>query len=82
MSAAAPPVWPISCKSSTGPCFAPARYAVTRGTWGAYPGNSIRDIGSGNCFVHNTLLFDHPEKTVVTLPWRMAIYPPWMPDNR
>ena len=35
--------------------------------WGAYPGNSRRDIGSGVGTVHNPLMFGRVEKTVVPL---------------
>ncbi|GIT57760.1 MAG: hypothetical protein Ct9H300mP18_11890 [Candidatus Neomarinimicrobiota bacterium] len=37
-------------------------------TWGAFPGHATNDIQSGNGVVHNTRLFDKPEKTVVLCP--------------
>ncbi|CAD7697596.1 unnamed protein product [Ostreobium quekettii] len=46
-------------------------------TWGAYPGNTLESIGSGNCFVHNTYLFDHPEKSVLRMPWVALPKPYW-----
>ncbi|TSD95865.1 aldehyde dehydrogenase [Gordonia rubripertincta] len=34
-------------------------------TWGAYPGNTLDDVGSGIGVVHNGLLIPNPEKSVV-----------------
>ena len=42
----------------------------------------MQDIGSGNCAVHNTLLLDHPQKSVVWAPWRYRPPPFWEPFNR
>lgn len=39
-------------------------------TWGAYPGGSIADVGSGIGVVHNALLLDHVERSVVRGPFR------------
>src|SRR5690606_19686160 len=33
-------------------------------TWGAYPGNDIREVGSGIGVVHNALLLDGVERSV------------------
>lgn len=41
------------------------------------PPPSLQDIGSGNCFVHNTLLLDHPQKFVCYAPWRFHPTPFW-----
>lgn len=49
--------------------------------WGAYPGNTQENIGSGNCQVHNTFLFDHPEKGVLRGPWTYAPTPSWVLNN-
>lgn len=57
-------------------------FSVPNLTWGAYPGNPLNDIGSGNCAVHNALLFDHPQKTVLTVPWRLYPTHLWSPVNR
>jgi aldehyde dehydrogenase (NAD(P)+) len=38
--------------------------------WGAYPGNTLTSIGSGHGWVHNALLLDGPERTVVKGPFR------------
>ena len=38
--------------------------------WGAFPGNSAGDIGSGIGFVHNAFLLEGIEKSVVTMPFR------------
>ncbi|HWS50516.1 MAG TPA: aldehyde dehydrogenase family protein [Microbacterium sp.] len=39
-------------------------------TWGAFPGGSIGDVGSGIGVVHNALLLDHVERSVVRGPFR------------
>eukprot|EP01025_Chloroclados_australasicus_P046066 TRINITY_DN5083_c0_g1_i2.p1 TRINITY_DN5083_c0_g1~~TRINITY_DN5083_c0_g1_i2.p1 ORF type:complete len:593 (-),score=75.23 TRINITY_DN5083_c0_g1_i2:251-2029(-) len=54
-------------------------YGTARGVWGAYPGNTSQDIGSGNCFVHNGLFIDYPEKQVVSCRWRISPTPVWSP---
>lgn len=46
-------------------------------TWGAYPGHPLSDIRSGTGVVHNTLMFDRPQKSVVRGPWRATPVPPW-----
>jgi aldehyde dehydrogenase (NAD(P)+) len=38
--------------------------------WGAYPGSTPQDIQSGVGVVHNTFLFDKPEKAVIFGPFR------------
>ena len=38
--------------------------------WGAFPGSSITDVGSGLGIVHNALLLAGPERTVVQGPFR------------
>lgn len=52
-------------------------FAATPLVWGAYPGNTPHDIGSGDSYVHNTLLFDHPEKSVCYAPWSYSPQPLW-----
>ena len=39
-------------------------------TWGAFPGHTIDDVGSGIGVVHNGLLIPHTERTVVSGPFR------------
>jgi Aldehyde dehydrogenase family len=51
-------------------------------TWGAYPGNTPADIGSGTGFVHNSYLFDHPQKSVVYAPFRIFPTPAWFANHR
>jgi aldehyde dehydrogenase (NAD(P)+) len=47
-------------------------YFMTRSTWGAFPGHPMNDIQSGRGVVHNTLMFDKAEKTVVRGPFAEA----------
>jgi acyl-CoA reductase-like NAD-dependent aldehyde dehydrogenase len=46
-------------------------------TWGAYPGHPLSDIRSGTGVVHNALMFDRPQKSVMRGPWRAMPVPPW-----
>lgn len=39
-------------------------------TWGAFPGSTIDDVGSGIGVVHNALLLDNVERSVVRGPFR------------
>ena len=69
-------------------------YLVASATWGAFPGHTPDDIQSGTGVVHNALLLDHTERTVVYGPFRPAPrsiahgemtispLPPWFVNNR
>lgn len=57
-------------------------YGLGVTTWGGFPGQSDQDIQSGRGVVHNTLLFDKPEKSVVKAPFRISPRPPWFVTNR
>jgi hypothetical protein len=50
--------------------------------WGAYPGHTRRDIQSGVGWVHDTLMFDRVEKTVVYAPFRVWPKPVWFSSHR
>ncbi len=45
-------------------------YALGSTTWGAFPGHTPADIQSGTGVVHNSMLFDHPQKSVIHAPFR------------
>ena len=67
-------------------------------TWGAFPGGTVQDVGSGIGIVHNALLLDGVERSIVrgpfrpfprSLPWvsgggRFTILPkpPWFVTSR
>lgn len=51
-------------------------------TWGAYPGNTLADIGSGIGCVHNSYLFDYPQKSVVYAPFRIFPTPVWFATHK
>ena len=63
-------------------------------SWGAFPGHTVDDIQSGIGVVHNSLLFDRPEKSVVRAPFhpypRSVVHgrptllpkPPWFVSHR
>ncbi|WP_070380863.1 aldehyde dehydrogenase family protein [Rhodococcus sp. WMMA185] len=69
-------------------------YLTPSATWGAFPGHTIDDVQSGIGVVHNALLIDRPERTIVRGPFRpsprsvlggeMSISPkpPWFVNNR
>jgi aldehyde dehydrogenase (NAD(P)+) len=44
-------------------------FLLPTASWGAFPGNTLADVGSGIGVVHNTYLFDLPQKTVVRAPF-------------
>lgn len=52
-------------------------YALAVAPWGAYPGHTASDIGSGIGVVHNTRMFDRPEKTVLWGPFTTWPKPVW-----
>ena len=51
-------------------------------TWGAFPGHTPDRIGSGVGVVHNSLLFDHPQKSVARASSLLFPKPPWFADHR
>jgi acyl-CoA reductase-like NAD-dependent aldehyde dehydrogenase len=57
-------------------------YALVVTTWGAFPGHPPTEIQSGAGVVHNSYLFDHPQKSVVRAPFRIKPTPVWFPDHR
>jgi acyl-CoA reductase-like NAD-dependent aldehyde dehydrogenase len=58
-----------------------AGYGIGITPWGAFPGNPRHDIGSGTGFVHNPLMFDAAEKTVIRGPFRAWPKPPWFSNH-
>lgn len=64
-------------------CWSALLFALCTPSWGAYPGNDRRDVGSGVGFVGgNTFLFDHPCKSVVRMPFVAWPKPTWFADHR
>ena len=69
-------------------------YLIPQATWGAFPGHTDADIQSGRGVVHNALLLDRPQKTVVTGRFRpfprawlsgdfhLGPKPPWFVTHR
>jgi hypothetical protein len=51
-------------------------------TWGAFPGHTVDDIRSGQGVVHNTFMFDKPQKSVLRGPFRVWPKPAWFIDNK
>ncbi len=57
-------------------------YAFGSTTWGAYPGHTLDDIQSGIGVVHNTLMFDKPQKSVIFGPFHPRPKPAWFVTHR
>lgn len=47
-------------------------YLTATAPWGAFPGHTLDDVQSGIGVVHNAVLLDGPERTVVRGPFRPA----------
>lgn len=62
--------------------FVGAGYSLISPPWGAFPGHTRDDIGSGIGSVHNTYLFDRPQKAVVRAPFRPPLEPVWFPSHK
>ncbi len=52
-------------------------FAFGTTTWGAFPGHPLYNIQSGVGVVHNTLMFSHPQKSVLRSPFRVFPKPTW-----
>ncbi|MYR44791.1 aldehyde dehydrogenase family protein [Streptomyces sp. SID5910] len=50
-------------------CWSAFGFLLGYTPWGAYPGHTRRDIGSGVGFVHNAYLLEDVEKTVLRAPF-------------
>ncbi len=69
-------------------------YLTAAATWGAFPGHTLDDVQSGIGVVHNALLLDGVERTVVRGPfrpaprsllkreWALSPKPPWFVLNK
>ncbi|UCH29218.1 MAG: aldehyde dehydrogenase [Myxococcales bacterium] len=62
--------------------WAGLNFALVTTTWGAFPGHTIDDIRSGQGVVHNTYMFDRPQKTVLRGPFRVFPTPAWFVNNK
>jgi acyl-CoA reductase-like NAD-dependent aldehyde dehydrogenase len=52
-------------------------YGLGSTPWGGTPGQPLNDVQSGRGFVHNTWLFDRPQKSVIEGPFRVVPKPAW-----
>ena len=69
-------------------------FLTAQASWGAFPGHTLQDVQSGIGVVHNTFLFDKPQRTVVEAPFKpfprnllsgsftLLPRPPWFITNR
>jgi len=63
-------------------CWTGMNYGLVNATWGAFPGHPLDDIESGQGVVHNGLLLDHPQKSVVRAPFLSKPIPAYFTDHR
>ena len=57
-------------------------YAIMSAPWGGSPGGTIAEPASGIGWVHNTLMLEGVEKTVLEGPLTVWPKPFWFPTNR
>lgn len=57
-------------------------FGTPQASWGAFPGHTLADVQSGIGFVHNSYMFDHPERTVLEARFRTPMRPPWFISHR
>jgi len=69
-------------------------FLLTESTWGAFPGHSLADVGSGIGVVHNSFLFSRTQKSVIRAPFApfprslfgfggtLLPKPPWFVTNK
>jgi acyl-CoA reductase-like NAD-dependent aldehyde dehydrogenase len=57
-------------------------YGLVITPWGAFPGHPPDDIQSGTGVVHNTLMFDKPQKNVIRAPFRVSPKPVWFASHK
>src|SRR6266536_3373668 len=65
-------------------CWVGPVFAMPRGTWGAFPGHDIYNLGSGVGIVHNAIRLDpdHVERSVGRGPFHPRPKPLWFVTNR
>ncbi|MCP3165325.1 aldehyde dehydrogenase family protein [Myxococcus qinghaiensis] len=59
-----------------------AGYALVSLPWGGHPSSTARDIQSGLGWVHNSLMLEQVEKSVLRAPLTSLPVPPWVPGHR
>jgi acyl-CoA reductase-like NAD-dependent aldehyde dehydrogenase len=57
-------------------------FAMPAARWGAFPGHALNDVQSGIGWVHNALLFEAAERTVLEAPFHPKRRPLWFITNR
>jgi acyl-CoA reductase-like NAD-dependent aldehyde dehydrogenase len=62
--------------------WAAAGFGLVVTPWGAFPGHTRRDIQSGSGTVHNILMFDRAQKTVIHAPFRVWPKPVWFASHK
>lgn len=45
-------------------------FLISACPWGAYPGHTLQNVGSGIGTVHNAFMLEKTERTIVRAPWR------------
>lgn len=63
-------------------CWSALSFALGSTTWGAYPGNTLQNVGSGMGMVKNGFMIDYPEKSIITAPFSIWPTPAWFYDKK
>ncbi|NQU47883.1 MAG: aldehyde dehydrogenase family protein [Planctomycetes bacterium] len=59
-----------------------AVFGLGQTSWGAFPGHTATDIQSGNGEVHNCLLLEDVQKSILWAPFRPWMRPMYLPGHR
>ena len=62
--------------------WAALSFVLAVAPWGAFPGHTLDAIGSGIGVVHNTLMFERPQKSVLHGPFVVKPKPAWFVGHR
>jgi hypothetical protein len=62
--------------------WAAMAYGFGSTTWGAFPGHTLDNVGSGIGVVHNTFMFHRPQKSLIRGPFTMIPKPPWFATHK
>ncbi|MBI3184312.1 MAG: aldehyde dehydrogenase family protein [Myxococcales bacterium] len=59
-----------------------AAYGLGAPPWGGHPSSTLQDIQSGRGWIHNSLMLESIEKSVLRAPIKAFPVAPWLPGHR